>query len=352
MMDLNMIWQDYGLDRLEEGMRTLFPQNNLSLDQLLTQLLQGDMLGALSGLFTGVFKDFTGQLSGMRNVFIWLLVLGIVSSLMTHFVEIFDKHQVADVSFYFMYLLFTVVILRCFFLAGETATDALNNVVLFIRLMIPAYLISVGLSTGPVTAGASTQLMLLVIYGVQSVLVQGIVPLIYSMCMLVVINGIWVEEKLTLIIDLLEKGIGWVLKGAIGVVTGLSIFQALITPVVDSVKTSALQRIVSAIPGVGNAADGVVELVLGSAMMIKNSIGVLLLLLFLVMCAAPLLKIAVIAGVLKCAAAFMGIVSDKRITSCANRTGDAGILLFRTTGTAMLLFLISIAVITAATRVM
>lgn len=352
MVDLNAIWQDYGLDRLEEGMKTLFPQNNLSLDQLLSQLLRGDVFGALSGLFTGVAKDFTGQLSGMRNVFVWLLVLGIVSSLMTHFVEIFDKHQVADMGFYFMYLLFTVVILRCFFLAGETATDTLNNVVLFIRMMIPAYLISVGISTGSVTAGASTQMMLLVIYAVQNVLVQGIVPLIYSMCMLVVINGIWVEEKLTLIIELLEKGIGWVLKGAIGVVTGLSIFQALITPVVDSVKTSALQRLVSAIPGVGSAADGVVELVLGSALMIKNSIGVLLLLLFLVMCAAPLLKIALIAGVLKCAAAFMGIVSDKRITSCANRTGDAGFLLLRTTGTAMLLFLISIAVITAASRVM
>lgn len=352
MTDLNEIWQDYGLDRLEEGMQTLFPQNTVSLEQLLAQLLQGDVLGALSGLFTGVFKDISGQLTGMRNVFVWLLVLGIVSALMTHFVELFDRHQVADIGFYFMYLLFTVVILRCFFIAGETAVNALNNVVLFIRMMIPAYLLTVGLSTGSVTAGASTQMMLLVIYGVQNVLTQGIVPLIYSMCMLVVINGIWVEEKLTLLIDLLEKGIGWVLKGAVGVVTGLSIFQALITPVVDSVKTSALQRLVSAIPGVGNAADGVVELVLGSAMMIKNSVGVLLLILFLVMCAAPLIKIAVIAGVLKCAAAFMGIVSDKRITSCANRTGDAGFLLLRTTGTAMLLFLISIAVITAANRVM
>ena len=214
--------------------------------------------------------------------------------------------------------------------------------------MIPAYLLSVGVATGAVTAGASTQLMLLVIYGIQYILVQGLVPLIYSMCMLAVINGIWVEEKLTLLIDLLEKGVGWVLMGVIGVVTGLSIFQTLITPVVDSVRTSTLQRIVSAIPGVGNTADGVVELVIGSAMMIKNSIGVVILILFLVMCAAPLFKIAVIAGLLKCAAAFMGIVSDKRITACANRAGDAGLLLLRITGAAMLLFIISIAVITKA----
>ena len=350
MIDMDVIWQDYGLDRLEAGMQTLFPQSTLSLNDLLAQVMKGDILGALTGLFTGTITDFTEQLTGMRNVFIWLLVLGMVSSLMTHFIEIFNKRQVADVGFYFMYLLFNVVLLRCFFLAGETALETLENVILFIKLMIPAYLLSVGLATGAVTAGASTQLMLLVIYGIQNILVQGLLPLVYSMCMLVVINGVWVEEKLTLLIDLLEKGVIWVLKGAIGVVTGLSIFQTLVTPAVDSVRTSALQRIVSAIPGVGNAADGVVDLVLGSAVMLKNSIGVVVLILFLVMCTAPLLKIAVIAGLLKCAAAFMGIVSDKRITACANRTGDAGLLLLRTTGTAMLLFMISVAVITSSVR--
>lgn len=349
MVDMDVLWQDYGLDRLEEGLKTLFPERTLTMEGLLAKVAEGDIAGALTTLFSGGISDIAGQLAGMRNVFVWLLVLGIVSALMTHFVEIFDRHQVADISFYFMYLLLTVVVLKCFYQAAATAAETLDNVILFVRLMIPAYLVTVGLSAGAVTAGASYQLMLLCIYGVQNVLSQGVVPLIYSMCMLVVVNGIWVEEKLTLIIDLIEKGIGWALKAALGVVTGLSIFQALLTPVVDSVKNSTLQKLVSSIPGVGNTADGVVELVLGSAVMIKNSIGVVLLLLFLLLCAAPLAKIAVIAGLLKCAAAFMGIVSDKRITACANRAGDAGVLLFKTTGTAMLLFLISIAVVTAAT---
>lgn len=345
-MDIGVLWQDYGLDRLEEGFKTLFPERSLSLEGLLTRVMEGDVFGAAADLFRGSISDFIAQLAGMRNIFVWLLILGIVSTLMTHFVEIFDRHQVADMSFYFIYLMFTAVLLQCFYQAAQVAVAAMENVVLFVQLMIPAYLLTVGLSTGAVTAGASYQLMLFVIFGVQYLLEQGVMPLIYSMCMLVIVNGIWVEEKLTLIIDLLEKGIGWVLKGAIGVVTGLSIFQALITPAVDSVRTSGLQKLVSAIPGVGNAANGVVEMILGSAVMIKNSVGVVLLLLFLVMCAAPLIKIAVIAGVLKGAAAFMGIVSDKRITACADRTGDVGLLLFRITGTAMLLFIIAIAIIT------
>ena len=86
------------------------------------------------------------------------------------------------------------------------------------------------------------------------------------------------------------------------------------------------------------------ELALGSAVVIRNSIGVVLLLLLLLLCAAPLVKIALIALLLKTAAAFMGIISDRRITACADRAGNACLLLLRTAGTAILLFLVAIAV--------
>lgn len=349
-MDLNTVWQDYGLDRLQEGMGTLFPERSLSLQQLLGRVMSGDVMGALTELLSGSISGVQDQLAGMRNILVWLLVLGILSSLMNHFVEIFDRHQVADISFYFMYLLFSAILLGAFSQAAQIAEETMENVILFVKLLVPAYLFSVGIATGAATASASYEMMLLVIYGVEHILISGILPLIYSYVMLSMVNGIWAEEKLTLLMELLEKGIGWILKAAIGVVTGISFFQAMITPLVDSAKSTTLQKVLSSLPGIGNLADGVVELVLGSAMVLKNSIGVILLLLLLTLCAAPLIKIATIACVLKCAAAFMGIVSDKRITACADKTGSGGLLLLRTAGTAMLLFLIAISVCTASLR--
>ena len=91
-MDLNLIWQDYGLDKVQEGIAQLFPQRRLDLEQLLSQVMSGDVLGALASLLRDGMADFMAQAASMRNIFIWLLVLGIVSSLMTHFVEIFDRH--------------------------------------------------------------------------------------------------------------------------------------------------------------------------------------------------------------------------------------------------------------------
>lgn len=350
IINIENIWKDYGLDRLQEGLHSLFPEYSISLKDMMAQVLQGDLIGAFVHLMQSAIGGMSAQLTGMKNVLIWLVVLGIVSALMTHFVEIFDKHQIAEISFYFMYLLLTVVLLKCFSQAAQTAVETVQNIVLFIKLLIPTYLLSVGVATGTTTVSAYYQLLLLLIYGVENILVSGVLPFVYSYIMLAVVNGVWVEEKLSLLMDLIEKGIRWVLKAAVGLVTGISIFQAVITPVIDSVKASALQKAISAIPGIGNAADGVVELVVGSAVVIKNCIGIVLLLLLVVLCVAPLLKILITACLMKIAAALMGIVSDKRITSCTDRVGEGSMLLFRTTGTALILFLITISIVATATN--
>lgn len=349
-MELQSIWQDYGLDKLEEGMQTLFPKNDISFDTLWNYVTDGDILGALQYLVQGSWTEIAGQFAGLKNILIWLLVLGIISALLTHFVEIFDKHQIADLSFYYVYLLFSAVLLKCFVQAATVAEEVIENIILFVKLLVPTYMLAVGVATGTTTVSAYSQLLMLVIYGVEKILLGCVIPLIYGFIVLSVVNSIWGEEKLALIIELIEKAVGWILKAAMGVVTGVSIFQAVLSPMIDSVKKTALQKVISVIPGIGSAADGVVELVTGSAVVIKNSIGIVLLILLLVMCAAPLLRIFLTAILFKCAAAFMGMVSDKRIAGCANRTGDAGMLLLRTTGTAVLLFLIIIAVVAMTRR--
>lgn len=349
-MNQDNIWSDYGLDELQDGMDKLFPEYDISLEMLLNKLFEGDVIGALAEFMEEIIAQLSGDTLGLKNIFVWLLVLGVVSALMSHLVEVFDKHQVADLSFYFIYLLMSTILLKCFTEAANTAIEALESIVLFGQLLVPVYLLTVGLATGSATAGAYYQLLLLLIYGVERVLLGIVVPLVYSYCLLSVINGIWIEEKLSLIIELVEKIIGWILKAAIGVVTGVSIFQSILTPVLDSVRKGAWQKAVSVIPGIGSGAEGAMELVVGSAVVIKNSVGLVLLILLLFLCAIPLLKIFVVAFLLKAAAAFMGIVSDKRITTCANRTGDASLLLFKTAGTALVLFLISLAVVATATN--
>lgn len=349
-ISLEEIWKNYNMDELQEGVDRLFPQFSFSLTKLMEMLLQGDIGGAVQYLMEGTIGMLKDEIGSLKDILLLLILLGIASSILTHFVEIFDKHQIADLGYYFMYLLFMMILFRCFERTMEIAGNTLESIVVFIQLVIPTYLLSVGVAGGLATAGAYSQLFVAAVYGVESLLRGWVLDMISIYIMFSMMNGIWVEEKLKQLVDLLHKVIGFILKGALGVVTGFSFFQSLISPLVDTAKNTAIHKVVSSVPGIGDMTEGVLQLVLGSAVIIKNSIGVMLLLLLVVICAAPILQIWAIAWILQIAAALLGLISDKRLVNCTNYMGEGCMLVFRTVGTAMLLFVILISLIAVSTN--
>lgn len=343
-VDMAEVWEKYGLGDVEDKLMGIFPESSFSLEEMFTRILTGDVLGGISYAFQSVAGAFAAEFTSMKDIFIWIMVLGIAAALITHFIDIFDNHQIADIGFFFTYLMTSVLLLKCFRESAEVAAQAMGNIVDFITAFIPAYILSVGMASGSVTAATGYQLVLLLIYLVEHVLLTLVLPLINSYILLTMINGVWAEERLTLLVEGVERLIRFLLKMLLGLVTGLSMLQTMITPAIDSVKTAVLHKAAAAIPGIGDAADGVVELMLGSAVLIKNSIGVVMLIILLVVSAVPLLKILIMSFLLKAAAAFLGMVSDKRLTVCTDKVGNGGQLLFKTVGTSVVLFLVTISV--------
>lgn len=343
-VDITNIWNEYDLGGLEQKLSSLFPDRQFHLEDMFSKILSGDIMGGISYGIQSFFGDIAAQFYSIREIFIWIMLLGIAAALIAHFIEIFDNHQIADIGFYFTYLLMSVILMKCFVSSTAVAVGAIRNIVNFTQIFIPVYFLSVGVATGAVTAVAGYQVVILLIYVVENVLLSIILPLINSYVLLALINGLWIEEKLTLLVDGVEKAIRFLLKVSLGVITGFSLLQSMITPAIDSVKATTLQKAVAAIPGIGDAADGVVEVVLGSAVVIKNSIGLVMLILLLVIAAVPLCKILIMSFLLKAAAAFLGVVSDKRITMCTDKVGCGGQLLFKTAGTSLLLFMITVSI--------
>lgn len=349
-IDFARIWEDYDLAGVSSRLDALFPEYSFDLEQLLGQVLDGDILGALGSVVDGVLGGSIQHFLGMKDVLVWLMIVGITASVLSFFVDLFESRQVADISFYFVYLLLVSLLLKCFQEAAQITVEAIGNLVDFIKIFVPAYVISVGVATGTTTASAYYGLLLAVIYFIQNLLLTVVVPCVYGYVLLSVINGIWPEERLSSLVGLLEKGIRMLLKFSLGAVMGVSLLQSLITPVIDSAKASGLQKVVSFIPGIGNVADGMVDVVLGSALIIKNSIGVVMLILLIAVCAIPMFKICVVAVMLKLAAALLGIISDKRIVACTDKVGNGSALLLKTAGTAFVLFFLTISVTAITTN--
>ncbi len=348
-VDLGSVWGQYDLGEISRGLEEMLPDYRWDTQEILNRILQGEIFAAVGLVWEGIKGTLGAELAGLKNIFAAILILGIVSALFSNFSDIFQNHQVADISFYFLYLLLMAVLMKTFLAASGIASGMVADIVLFIKMFIPTYFMAVGAAQGPASAIVYYQFMLLLAYGVEKLLSSVLLPMIYSYVLLALMNGVWAEERLTLLLECLKKGIGLGLKVALGAVTSLSVFQSMITPVLDSLQGTAVKKAISVIPGIGNLAEGVTEMVVGSAVLIKNSIGLLLLLLLLAICLVPLAKLFLIACVMKGSAALAGIVSDRRITGCTDRVGDGSLLLFRTAFTAVALFLIVIAVVAYTT---
>lgn len=335
----------YDMEDINEGAAGLFPGMKINAEEMLSMIMQGKFKEALLTLTGQVKASLSEETKGIRQIFVYILVLGVVSALFSGFSDLFSGQQMAQAGFYFLYLFLMVILTKVFLVVAEIAASAVENIVLFVKLFIPTYFMAVGAAQGSSTAVYYYQLMLMVAYLVESFLNSVLIPFIYSYVILALLNGLWAEEKLALLLEFIEKGIGMALKVSMGAVTGLSLVQAVIIPVASQLKISAMRKAISAIPGIGGVAEGVTELVLGSAVLIKNSMGILLLLLIFGACILPLLKILIITGTVKLGAAVVGIVSDKRIASCTDRVGIGCFLLLRCVFTAMALFVIVIAVV-------
>ena len=344
------VFDTYHMQDMEEELDTLFPDMDISLKEIFTSIFMGEIENTFDYFIDNIWKLFAGELSEFKSVFVLVLSLGIISALFTNFMDIFENHQIADISFYFAYMLLMTILLRIFEAVSNVASEALENLLVFMKLLIPSYFTAVSVAAGTTTAYVFYRLMLILIYGIEYVLSEAMLPFIYTYTFLSIVNGLWIEERLTTILELIQKGVAYALKTILTVISGISVLQAMITPVIDSVKIATLQKAVSVIPGIGNFANGVSELVIGSAVLIKNSIGVLMIIVLLILCMVPLVKLVTVSGLLKGSAAFVGVICDKRMTNCIDRIGDATWMLLRMTMTAMILFIITIAIVVCSTN--
>lgn len=349
-LEMDGIWQSMDLDAAESTLQDMFPEYHFDGKQVLSLIVQGKILKAVTALLSGVLDAFKAQFGEIRTLFVMILILGITAALFSNFADIFQSRQVSDIAFYFIYLLLIAVLIKVFGSVAAVAKEMLNQLITFVQVLIPAYLLAVGTAAGAASAAAYYQLFFIVVYVIEEFYLSLLLPSINCFILLSVINGIWMEEKLNMLLDLVHKCIGGCIKITLGIITGFSLVQSMISPIVDALETSAVKKAVAVIPGIGNLTEGVFEMVIGSAVLIKNSIGIYITIVMIFVCALPILKILLLAAVLKLGAALIGMVSDKRMANCANRVGDGSLMLLKVALSAVALFIICIAIAACSTN--
>lgn len=345
----NALLSEFDFSGIEKSLNRMFPQEKITFSEVVSVLMSGNMEETIR-IFLGflgdqVFYEFNYN----RQNLVYVLLVALTAAVFSNFAGAFKSRQISDISFYIMYMLLITLCLTSFRTSAVGLEEKLSMLVDFMRVLCPSYFLAVAFASGSVTSIFFYNVILFLIYVVELVIVHFLLPVVNIYIMVLVLGNLTGEDFLSEFAGLIRKIVTWTLKTLLICVVSVNVIQGLLAPAIDAVKRSALTRTAEALPWVGNAVGGAAEIFLGTAVLIKNGIGMAGAVISVAICAVPILQMLIMAFMYKLAAALVQPVSDKRITACISGVSEGYEIMVRIIFTTGMLFLLTVAIVAAST---
>lgn len=339
------LMEDMELGQMQDAVNQILKEDSFSIEEILNQILKGESLfqkETMSKWFKNIVK---AQLQREQKAMFQVVLLVLLAAVFSNFTAVFGDGKIGETSFYITYMLLLALLIKSFGSMGVELKELLENFILFLKALMPSYFLAVTASSGSATAMIFYEAVLFLIYVIQVVFLKGIVPAIYVLALVELVNYLHSEDFLSKMAELLQTLIEWSLKSCMAVVLGMQLIQNMIGPAMDSLKRDIIGKTAASIPGIGNAINGVTEVALGTVVIIRNGIGVVGIIILVCIGIRPVIRLALLAFLYKLLAAVVQPVSDKRMTGALSTIGNGYVLFLKVLLCMELLIFITIAIL-------
>lgn len=343
------ILEAFDFGDVNQVLKDILPEEKMDFGETVRAIIKGDVKLSVELLEKLVSEQLFYEFRQNKKTVVHILIIAIIAAIFTNFSSVFQNKQIGEISFYVLYLLLITICLSTFQILIDGVGGDLEKLTAFMRVLGPLYFLAVAISTGSGTAIIFYNLLLFLIYIVELLILNFLLPLLHIYMVIRVLNNLSAEEYLSKFAELIEFIVTWTLKTLLAAIIGLNVIQGLISPAIDSLKRGVLTKSVEAIPAIGDALGGTAEIVLGTSVLVKNGIGVTGAIICIAICIIPILQMFVMTFLYKLIAAMIQPISDKRIVGCVSGMGEGCQILLRVIFTTGMLFLLTIAIVTATT---
>ena len=111
-----------------------------------------------------------------------------------------------------------------------------------------------------------------------------------------------------------------------------------------------MQKLLQAIPGVGDGAGAVTKMVVGTGVLVKNTMGAAGVAVLMAVSLTPLLKLAVLLGLYQAVAGILQPIGDRRLIACMGSVADGQKILLGLAASGLVLFVVTIALVCVGTN--
>ncbi len=287
--------------------------------------------------------------SESRQLVVMLLLVSLAFSILKNYAKNFSSSYVSEILFFLCYCFMMALLLRSFSVMNETVLKTTENMVGFMKALIPSYCMAISYTLNMNSSAAAYSLIFAAVYLVEWMLRYLLVPLVQIYIMLEFLNHLMEEERFQRLSDLIAGAVRLILKTAVTFILGINIIQGMVAPALDRLAGNTIAKTIQMVPGIGNIAGGMGQIFLSSGLVIKNCIGAAGLVVLVLLCALPFLKMALLAGLYKFLAAVIEPIADKRLSGGMNGVANGGALYLKILSSCLMMFFLTIALTSAAT---
>lgn len=309
-------------------------------------LMSGDIELSPVPLINKFINMFTAEARESIKIVLTLMLISVMSAVVNVLSSSFGEKTSSEAAFFACFTLMSGLSLQCFMTALDYGAEVIEKMTNFITKFSPAFMLMIAASGAPASAASFQPVMAGAVYVISLLVKNTLVPLMTFSAVLGVAGNISDKVQISNFCRVVRSVTKWLMAAVITLFTGISAIYGFSAPALDAMSAKAVKFAVgSLVPVVGSFLSDTLETVISGTRLMKNSVGTAGIIVLILACIIPVIKIGIIQLVLRLAAAVAEPVTDTRISKMLWEVSEAVTAVFGVVIMTAVLFLINISII-------
>lgn len=284
-------------------------------------IINGEQAVDYSTLIEVIFEVLIQMIIQYLPMFALIVGIGVIASLLGQIKSKFNEKSTGDIVHFVCFCIIVVVMATSIKRLISNTTNTLNNMQSTINVLFPIILTLMAGLGSIASVGVFQPVLAIVTNIVSTIIFKAVIPIFIFSFVLNIIGHLSSTIKLDKFNSFLSSLFKWLIGITFTIFFAVISIQGISAGSFDSVSLRTAKFTVSSyVPVMGGYLSQGMDLILASGVLIKNSLGLVGILIIITSILSPILEIVVFSLMLKAVSAILQPLNNNRITNFLHNT--------------------------------
>lgn len=285
------------------------------------------------------------------RILVELLLIAMLSAVLQNIQNAFDGDNVSKIAYYACFLLMVIVIIKSFGQVVQLGRDTIDNMVQFMNALIPTLTVLLASVGGFTSAATLDPIIMFTIKLISDIIRNLVLPMTILIVIINIVDSLSENIKITKLGSLVKQVGTWMLGFTVTAFVGVVTIRSSTSTTLDQLTLKTSKFVMdNFIPVVGKAMSDAISTVAGYSILLKDAVSIGGVIVMILICIFPLIKIILMSLIYKFVSAVMEPVVDKRIVDCFSSVGSSLTLVFASVFSVSVMFFVMITIVISTGR--